>query len=104
MNLNSFRQSLSDVQPPEHVPAALRALWHLGRNEWECAHAIVQDVEGADSAWVHAHLHRVEGDLSNAQYWYSRAGKTAHSGTTDAEWSELAAALLEVGNVPESCD
>src|SRR5262245_65013819 len=94
MNLSSFRASLSDARPAERLPPPLRALWHLGRNEWQRAHAVVQEEDDAGSAWVHAHLHRVEGDLSNARYWYSRAGKSLPAVSTDEEWGELVASLL----------
>jgi hypothetical protein len=93
MDLEAFRRTLADTHPPA-LPAPLRALWHLGRSEWDSAHAIVQEEEDRDSAWVHAHLHRVEGDLSNARYWYARARRPAHAGTLEAEWRELVSALL----------
>jgi hypothetical protein len=62
---------------------------------WEKAHEVAQDVEGRDGAWVHAYLHRKEGDVSNAGYWYGRAGKKPASGTLEQEWSEIAEALLK---------
>jgi hypothetical protein len=93
MDLDAFRRTLADAQPPA-LPAPLVALWHLARNEWERAHAIVQDGDDRDSAWVHAHLHRVEGDLSNARYWYARAQRPPHQGALEDEWRELAGALL----------
>jgi hypothetical protein len=68
MDLDAFRRSLGNASPPAGLSPPLRALWHLGRKEWDAAHAIVQDEDDDDSAWVHAHLHRVEGDLSNARY------------------------------------
>jgi hypothetical protein len=93
MDLEAFRRSLTDAQPPS-LTAPLRALWHLGRNEWDAAHGIVQDESDRDSQWVHAHLHRVEGDLSNARYWYARVGQPPHTGAVDAEWRELVTAQL----------
>jgi hypothetical protein len=80
--------------PPAKASAPLTALWHLARGDWHKAHAVVQDDDGRESAWVHAHLHRVEGDESNAGYWYARAGKP-HAKTSHAEeWNEIAAALM----------
>jgi hypothetical protein len=93
MDLKAFRQTLGDPQPPA-LPAALRALWHLGRKEWDAAHAIVQECGDRDCEHVHAYLHRVEGDLSNARYWYARAGVKPHTGALDDEWRELTAAQL----------
>ena len=60
----------------------------------ECAHRLVQDESSNDAAWVHAYLHRVEGDLGNAGYWYRRAGKPVAKGSLDEEWGAIAAALL----------
>ena len=93
MDLEAFRSTLSEA-PPLGLPPALRALWHLGRNEWDAAHAIVQEQADCDSERVHAHLHRVEGDLSNARYWYARAGAKPHTGALDDEWRELVSAQL----------
>lgn len=72
----------------------LRALWHVQRGDWKTAHEIVQDDSSADAAWVHAYLHRVEGDLGNARYWYHHAGKKpAMDLTLEEEWDDLATAL-----------
>jgi hypothetical protein len=95
MNAAEFRAMPA---PPEGASAPLAALWHAAHNEWDKAHALVQDDESAAAAWVHAHLHRLEGDLDNAGYWYSRAGKTYLGLETDEEWRQIAdAALLEGG-------
>ena len=83
--------------PAEGMDPSLKALWHAARGEWDKAHALVQDEEGAAAAWVHAHLHRLEGDLDNAGYWYSRAGKKLVGLETDDEWKEIANALLQEG-------
>lgn len=97
MDLDALRGSLGDAAPPDGLSPALRALWHLGRKEWDAAHAAVQSEDDRDSAWVHAHLHRVEGDLSNARYWYRRAGRAESRGSLDDEWQEIVAALLGGG-------
>jgi len=92
MTIEEFQTSES---PPAGLDAPLRALWHDARDNWERAHECVQEDESsAESAWVHAYLHRKEGDLSNARYWYARAGKPEFRGTLDAEWTEIAQALL----------
>ena len=70
---------------PEGVSPALRAVWHGLRGEWEAAHALVQDEPGREAAWVHAWLHRIEGDLGNAGYWYRRAGRPVATGESRAE-------------------
>lgn len=71
----------------------LRALWLGLRGEWDAAHRIVQAEAGAEAAWVHAWLHRIEGDAANAAYWYHRAGKPAATGDTTAEGEAIARAL-----------
>jgi hypothetical protein len=80
---------------PPGTPAALRALWLDARGDWEAAHAAAQEDAGRDGAWVHAYLHRKEGDAMNAGYWYARAGRPAASGELRAEWEAIARALLE---------
>jgi hypothetical protein len=94
MTLDEFRKSLTDSAPPA-VPDALRALWHDARGDWQAAHAIAQDVDNDAGSWVHAYLHRKEGDQSNAAYWYRRAGKPLAAGSLEAEWEAIASALLE---------
>ena len=73
---------------------ALLALWWDGRGDWEKAHAIAQDVAGADGAWVHAYLHRKEGDVGNAGYWYRRAGRDVARGDSGAEWVAIVMEML----------
>jgi hypothetical protein len=79
-----------------HLPPLLRALWLTGHGHWDRAHSIAQEIETADAAWVHAYLHRKEGDTFNAGYWYRRAGRAAFTGSLHAEWTALAAHLLAV--------
>ena len=84
--------ALRDRETPPESPL-LRAIWHGLRGEWEAAHGIAQDDDGADAAWVHAWLHRIEGDLGNAGYWYRRAGRPVSRESTDAEGEAIARAL-----------
>ena len=77
--------------PPDHP--ALAALWWAAKGDWDRAHAAAQASDGRECAWVHAYLHRVEGDLENARYWYARAGKPQASGPLEAEWEQIAGAL-----------
>ena len=94
MDYSAFHRSLIGQEPPAELSPVLKALWHLGRKEWDLAHAIAQDGRDADSHWVHAHLHRVEGDLSNAAYWYARAGRSVGSSDLDVEWESIVRTLL----------
>ena len=93
--IEAFRSSVSAATPPAGVGPALEALWWLKRGDWDRAHKCVQGHEGeADCDWVHAHLHRQEGDMSNAQYWYRRADKPVSGVSLQDEWSEIATAML----------
>ena len=89
-----LKASLSDTSPALSLSPPLAALWWAAKGNWDQAHKIVQDESGKDAAWVHAYLHRVEGDLENARYWYRRAGKPAAQGGLQAEWDAIAGALL----------
>jgi len=82
-------------RPPAELPPALQALWFAARDDWTAAHDIVMAHDDADCAWVHAHLHRAEGDRDNARYWYRRAGKRCATGAFDAERDAIVAALTK---------
>jgi len=94
MNFDAFQSSLSAAQPPPGVSELLRALWFDAQGDWDQAHRIAQDVETPDGARVHAYLHRKEGDLPNARYWYRSAGVAAESGGLEGEWQKLVLHLL----------
>ena len=94
MTLEDFRATLAAQEPPAGLGAALVALWHDARGDWDAAHRVAQDIEDSDGAWIHAYLHRKEGDTSNAAYWYRRAGKPMPSTSLDAEWNAITGALL----------
>lgn len=95
MTLFDFRQSLTNAEPPAALAPELRALWHDARGDWHAAHEAVQDVATPAAAWVHAYLHRKEGDRANARYWYQRATQPVYSGSLDDEWTHIAGALLQ---------
>jgi hypothetical protein len=89
-----FRASLKDAAPESSLSPPLAALWWAAKGNWDEAHRIVQDESTAEAAWVHAYLHRVEGDLGNAGYWYRQAGKPVAEDGLDAEWERIVSALL----------
>jgi hypothetical protein len=94
MTLAEFKHTiLQGASAPTGDPA-LEALWWAAKSDWNRAHELVQDQSSHDAAWVHAYLHRLEGDLSNAHYWYRQARRTAASGSLEAEWDAIATALL----------
>lgn len=94
MDYETFRQSLTANKPPAGLSLAVQALWWDAKGDWHQAHACAQAQEDADGAWVHAYLHRKEGDAFNAGYWYHQARKPAFAGSLEAEWEALVRALL----------
>jgi hypothetical protein len=89
-----FKRSLAKAKPPAGISPALAGLWWAGKDAWDKAHTQVMSEEDADCAWVHAYLHRVEGDFGNAGYWYRHAQRKPAEGDLAAEWAAIAAALL----------
>lgn len=98
MDIRSFKESLSGEAAPSGASVPLKALWQDAKGDWHGAHDLLQNENSGAGAWVHAYLHRKEGDASNAAYWYRRAGKPVASGTLEAEWEAMAEELL----APES--
>lgn len=94
MTFDLFISSVKTKKQLEGLPPPLRALWLDGAGDWEEAHAAVQDEHTRAAASVHAYLHRKEGDLWNARYWYKRAGKKPFDGTLLAEWEMLVREFL----------
>ncbi len=94
MELSEFEASLRRDAPPAGVSDLLASLWHERRGDWDRAHLIAQDIAGSDAAWVHAYLHRREGDVSNAAYWYRQAGRPVVRGDLDQEWRTIVQTLL----------
>jgi hypothetical protein len=93
VTMADFRASLADAAPAPDFEPPLAALWWAAKGDWDAAHKLVQDESSADAAWVHAYLHRVEGDLGNAGYWYRQAGQPAAKDSLEAEWARITAAL-----------
>jgi len=94
MNLQEFRESLFRNEPPAGLSDALAGLWWDAKGNWTRAHESARQDENQPGAWVHAYLHRKEGDSSNAAYWYRRAGKSPARNSLQEEWLEVAQALL----------
>ena len=92
-----FKASLSGAAPAPDLAAPLAALWWAAKGNWDEAHKIAQDEASADGSWVHAYLHRVEGDLGNAGYWYRRAGQPVATDAVENEWERMVSALLGAG-------
>ena len=94
MNFTSFKQSLSGTEPPENSSVYLTALWYDAKGDWDKAHDLIQDIKDKNASWIHAYLHRKEGDSSNAGYWYTRAGKKHSVVSLETEWEEIVKALI----------
>lgn len=96
MSFDELQKSIAtDATPPAGATKLEQALWHDARGDWDESHTCAQDVHDRDGSWVHAYLHRKEGDLGNAGYWYARAGRPmpARSVTLETEWEQIARAL-----------
>ena len=96
MNLSSFEESLRNNEPPGNVSVYVKALWYDAREQWDKAHQLIQEINDEKAAWVHAYLHRKEGDISNADYWYRKAGKKRPAVSLEKEWEEMVASLLPI--------
>ena len=97
MNTEAFLGSLGEPNPPAGLPVTLEALWWDAKGDWARAHALVDELESRDGMAVHAYLHRKEGALSNAEYWYRRAGEAHRRADLEAEWKALVEALTGRG-------
>lgn len=94
MTFSEFKSSLTNRQPPSGISVYLQSLWHDGKGDWHQAHSLVDSLAGSDAAHVHAYLHRKEGDLANADYWYRRANKSRPTVELDQEWETLVEKFL----------
>jgi len=94
MDYDQFVASLRLDQPPSVLSEELRSLWYDGRKDWERSHEIAQDIPGINGSLIHAYLHRKEGDINNAHYWYHRAGKNAPNILLEEEWKLLVRTFL----------
>jgi len=95
MDYESFIKSTSFDTPPEKISLYLKALWYDAKDDWEMSHHIAQDIPDKNGSWIHAYLHRKEGDRFNAGYWYNKAGKTFPSFSLEEEWNQLAKAFSQ---------
>jgi hypothetical protein len=94
MTLEQFEATLSGEAPPKDITNTLAAMWYDGKGDWDQAHLIAQDIPTGDGSWVHAYLHRKEGDDWNANYWYNRAGRSMPNVSLEQEWKEMVQSML----------
>ena len=95
MTFEQFQKSLSLASPPSTVSDHLKALWYDAKGDWQQSHNIIQDIEDASAALIHAYLHRKEGDIGNADYWYRRAGRKRPASTLQEEWKDIVTTLTQ---------
>ena len=94
MDITEFCESLKQARPPQGLNPALEALWWEAKGDWNKAHETAQRDEGPNGSWVHAYLHRKEGDAGNAAYWYRRARKPFPRASLEEEWADMVETLL----------
>jgi hypothetical protein len=94
MKFEEFQKSLSASSPPGNLSGYLQSLWHDAKGDWNSSHEIIQNIEDKTAAWIHAYLHRKEGDIGNADYWYRRADRRRPGVTLNEEWESIVKALL----------
>jgi hypothetical protein len=97
VSMADFKASLSNAAPAPDLGPPLAALWWAAKGKWDEVHRLVQDEDTAEAAWVHAYLHRVEGDLGNAGYWYRQAGQPVAKDALESEWERIVSTLIEGG-------
>lgn len=95
-NYNLFLETLNGNSPPAKWPKPLQAMWYDVKEDWHNAHEIAQDITNSNGDWIHAYLHRKEGDVYNARYWYRRANKTFPDFSLEEEQKEIVNALLRL--------
>lgn len=94
MEFEAFEQSVKMLAIPHQLSPHLESLWYDATGDWNKAHAIIQDIEDKNAAWIHAYLHRKEGDIGNADYWYHRAGRSRPNESLKLEWEHIVKELL----------
>ena len=94
MTHTDFLESLKANELPSNLSVYLQALWHDAKGNWKKAHELIQDLPDKTASWIHAYLHRKEGDTWNADYWYSKAGRKRPSVSLEEEWDHIVTGLL----------
>ena len=94
MNLAEFKETLTNDTPPGGLALDLQAMWYEAKGEWDQAHRLAQQQNDRTGAWVHAYLHRQEGDIGNANYWYRRAGRSQPNQSLAEEWADIVSTML----------
>jgi len=94
MQFETFQQSIHDTAPPPQLSVYLQSMWYDAHGDWDKAHQLVDHLDDTTASWVHAYLHRKEGDAGNAGYWYRRANKKMPAIALQEEWETIVKTLL----------
>lgn len=94
MNISEFKESLLTDSPPLQVSEYIKAMWYDAKDNWKKAHDLIQNISDKNASRIHAYLHRKEGDIWNADYWYAKAGKKRPSVSLSEEWEQIVNDLL----------
>ena len=94
MTFDQYKKSVGGHKPDNLLSQLLQALWWDAKGQWDQAHSMTQEIHSNEAAAVHAYLHRKEGDIGNASYWYRSAGRPGFKGTLEQEWKSLVRDLL----------
>ena len=94
MTYDEFILTIENNEEPTNQPLYIQALWYDAKGNWQHAHSLIDSLDDKNSCWVHAYLHRKEGDISNANYWYGRAQKQRPPNSLQEEWNTIAMSLL----------
>jgi hypothetical protein len=94
MTFSAFKETFSGTVPPSSLSIYAQSLWYDAKGNWSKAHELIQDEPDKNAAWIHAYLHRKEGDSWNADYWYNRAGRKRPAVSLEEEWEQLVTAFL----------
>lgn len=95
MSIEEFTASLENATPPSHVSDLLKAMWYDAKGDWNTSHDIAQEIQSREGSWIHAYLHRKEGDAGNASYWYHKAGQPVCHASLEKEWETLVLEFLK---------
>ena len=95
MDIDSLKKSLVNNTPPSDISVYVKSLWYDAKNDWDQAHELIQDIPDKNASWIHAYLHRKEGDIGNADYWYAQAGKKRSSVSLSEEWEQIVSEFLK---------
>ena len=96
MKHSEFIESLKSAAPPKDLSGEELALWYAAKDDWEMAHNTAQEISTETASWIHAYLHRVEGDQPNAKYWYQRANREPSSINLDDEAEQIIMYILDM--------